>query len=398
MKRSHAKRIRSWKDWLSRIRIDKYTAWIMVLSISAAVLLSSRFFNRSPRTGPQPPVTESAPEPELPAKAVPAAPAAARDFAEERETAEVVRVVGQLLSEFHVGPHLIRDKGASYVATIPKSLHFIEFYGELRQRLEKVDGEVSGMKDDRGKSRIDFDVLVDDKLTKHFTFFRRSGLKAVSGKAAIIIDDFGYSYNGLAKEFIWFDMPLTLSVIPGLKESKRVARDAVAANKCVLVHMPMGPREEKFSDEGYALLAGQSPGTTRLRIRSAFAELPMAVGMNNHQGSLVTADRAMMKTILSELKSSKKIFIDSRTSSQSVAEEVGRSLRLAVASNQVFLDAENDETFIRDQMNKLADLAVSQGEVVAIGHLRKRTLKILRERMPQLQARGVEFVYLTDLF
>jgi len=101
--------------------------------------------------------------------------------------------------------------------------------------------------------------------------------------------------------------------------------------------------------------------------------------------------------VLEELKRQNKIFIDSRTNSASVAVEAARSLRVPVAVNQVFIDAEDNSDFIRSQLTKMADLAVANGHVVAIGHLRKRTLRILQEMMPRLQTRGIEFVSVTDV-
>jgi len=376
--------------------IDKYWRWIIALSISAIVLLMIRIYlgrpGPTPSTPPAPSLIEPQPRPSAPVTV------ATREYADDDDIASVVEVATRLLAEFHIGPHLIRDRSTSHVVTVPTNFHFIEFYAALRQRLEKVDGVLAAIKEDRAKNRIDLDVLVDDKLAHHFTFLRRSGLKAVTGKAAIIIDDFGYSYNDLVREFLWLNQPLTISIIPGLRESQRVARDAALANRKILIHMPMEPMEGKYIDNHYTLLAGQDPGTIRLRIRSALAEIPAAVGMNNHQGSKVTAQTAIMKTVLDELKRQKKFFIDSRTSHESVAVQIGRSLRVPVAANQLFIDAKDDEDFIRNQMNRLAELAISQGEVIAIAHLRKRTLRLLQELMPQMRVRGVEFVDVTELF
>ncbi len=320
------------------------------------------------------------------------------EYADEQEIQKAATVVVKLLGEYRIRPSLIRDRGATTVATVPKDFHFIEFYAELGKRLDEVDGTLATVREDRARKRIDFDVLVDDKQARHFTLLRRSGLTGVSGKAAVIIDDFGYAYNDLVQDFLTFDQPLTISIIPGLEESKRVAREAALNNRKILIHLPMEPEEEKFSDEGFTILVGQDPATIRLRVRSAFAEIPGAAGLNNHQGSKATADKRTMKAVLEEVKRQKKIYVDSRTTNRSVAVEMARSLHVAIAANQVFIDANDNEDFIRSQMNKLADLAVQQGHVVGIAHLRKRTWRVLQEVMPQLANRGIEFVYITDLF
>jgi len=379
-------------DGLTMRIIVRLTKWIIVLSISALVLGTIRIVTW--RSAELPPPVEETTRSETP---TPPATRPAVVEADPEDAAAAVEVLTRLLGEFHIRENLIRDSGNTYSATVPKELPVFDFLAELRNRLDKVDARLEHIKDDRARSRIDAELLVDDKLARRITLWRRSGLKTVSGKAAIVIDDFGYSYNSLVKEFLLLGFPVTISIIPGLDESKRVAREAALANRTILVHMPMEPAEGKYADDGFTILSRHDPGTIRLRVRSAFAQLPAAVGMNNHQGSKVTADKAVMKIVLEELKRQNKIFIDSRTNSASVAVEAARSLRVPVAVNQVFIDAEDNSDFIRSQLTKMADLAVANGHVVAIGHLRKRTLRILQEMMPRLQTRGIEFVSVTDV-
>jgi polysaccharide deacetylase 2 family uncharacterized protein YibQ len=372
-------------------QLDKLTVLIVLLSISA-IIMGVLQLVLTPPAGPP----ASLP-PEVAKEKHRAATPPPLERAEEKAATEAVTVLRTVLGEFRVSAGLIRDQGEQLSASVPMDLHFIAFYNALTSRLDDVDGQVRNIKEERAKNRITFDLVVDDKLARHVTFVRRSGLKATSGKAAIIIDDFGYNYNDLVKDFLLFQAPLTVAIIPGLDESKRVARDANLAGREILVHMPMEPENEKFADDGYTILAGQDAATIRMRVRSAFAQLPNAIGMNNHQGSKVTVDRAIMKEVMKEVKRQNKIFIDSRTSPQSVALETARSLHVRAAANQIFIDAEDDKDFIRSQMNKLADQATREGRVIGIAHMRKRTLQVLQEMIPDLQVRGVEFVYVSTL-
>ena len=198
------------------------------------------------------------------------------------------------------------------------------------------------------------------------------------------------------KEFILFPKRITLSIIPGLKESTQVAREAQLAQKEVLIHMPMEPLEEKYSDEGFTILTGQDPGIVRLRIRRACSVLPMSVGINNHLGSKATADVDLMRVVMSEIKTTGRFFVDSRTSPESVALSVAKSMKLRAAANQVFLDVEDDEEFISGQLKKLAELATTKGKAIAIGHVRKKTLHVLKSELPALEARGIELVFVSE--
>jgi polysaccharide deacetylase 2 family uncharacterized protein YibQ len=241
-------------------------------------------------------------------------------------------------------------------------------------------------------------IVIDDEKALKVILYQRESMTAVTGQVAIIIDDFGYAYNDLVRKFLFFPKPLTISIIPGLDETGKVARDAKLANREILVHMPMEPLNEKFSDDGYTLLSGMDGGTVRLRVRQAFSKIPGAIGMNNHQGSKATADRAVMKAALGELKKQNKFFVDSRTNPKSVGVEVARELKVPVAANKIFIDAEDDEDFIEGQMNKLADMAAKNGTVVAIAHMRKKTFNVLERMMPLLEQQGIKFIYVSQVF
>ena len=104
-----------------------------------------------------------------------------------------------------------------------------------------------------------------------------------------------------------------------------------------------------------------------------------------------------MQTVMNEIKKTDKYFIDSRTSSKSVALQVARNLGLPCAANQIFLDAKNDKNFIIKQFNKLGELAGKKGTAIGIGHVRPLTYEILEKMIPQLESRGIEFVFISDI-
>jgi polysaccharide deacetylase 2 family uncharacterized protein YibQ len=315
----------------------------------------------------------------------------------ETDAKHVSQLVLETLAEYGIQDKWIAKKKSYFEVSVPTSLQLYDLYASISEHLEEEGAQVLKCTGDQQNEKIDLIVGKNNKAGNRFLLVWRPVHPAMAGVAAIIIDDFGYGYDNVVKEFILFPKAITLSVIPGLKESQQIAREAQLAQKEVLIHMPMEPLEEKYSDEGYTLLTGQDPGLVRLRIRRACADLPMAVGMNNHQGSKATADEELMKVALSEMKAAGKFFIDSRTNSKSVALSVARSLRLRAAENQVFLDVEDDEGFIAEQLKKMADLAASRGKVIAIGHVRKKTLSVLKSELPTLEARGIEFVFVSQV-
>lgn len=317
------------------------------------------------------------------------------EYLQDKEAKEVSQLVVGVLAEYNIRDKWIAKRKGYFEVGVPSSLRLYDLYAEIKARLEISDAQVIKCSEDAKTNKIDLTVGRDDKMGDRFVLVQRAIPPTKTGTAAIIIDDFGYSYDSVVKEFILFPKRLTLSIIPGLKESTQVAREAQLAQKEVLIHLPMEPLEEKYSDEGFTILTGQDPGIVRLRIRRACSVLPMSVGINNHQGSKATADAELMRVVMSEIKATGRFFIDSRTNPESVALSVAKSMKLRSAANQVFLDAEDDEEFISAQLKKLSELATAKGKAIAIGHVRKKTLRVLKSELPALEARGIELVFVS---
>ena len=71
--------------------------------------------------------------------------------------------------------------------------------------------------------------------------------------------------------------------------------------------------------------------------------VPNVIGVNNHMGSFLTQDRKAMAVVLGEIKRKGLFFVDSRTTSKTVAYDVARKLGLKSAMRDVFLDDIEDE-------------------------------------------------------
>jgi polysaccharide deacetylase 2 family uncharacterized protein YibQ len=59
----------------------------------------------------------------------------------------------------------------------------------------------------------------------------------------------------------------------------------------------------------------------------------------------------------------------------------------------VFLDNENKQNKIREQLYKLVDKAESIGLAVGIGHARINTLEVLKQEIPKLKEYGFKFQF-----
>ncbi len=313
------------------------------------------------------------------------------------ESNRIFLVVNNVLSDFYIRDSW-RFKKRNYVEIhIPDKFKFVNFYAELNKELETTGIWVIECSENSDQTKITMTLGSGEKTAEKIIFVRKSNLPSTAGLAAIIIDDFGYTYDDVTQEFLFMREPLTISIIPGLPNTERVVRQAQLAEKEILIHMPMEPLNEKYDDHGLTILCGQDPGIIRLRIQKAISQIPNASGVNNHQGSKATADRNVMNVALREIKRNHLFFIDSRTNSKSVALDVAKKIHLASAANQMFIDAREDEDFMASQMKRLADMANKNGQVIGIAHVRKKTLQVLKKMLPELEMHGVHLVPVSKL-
>ncbi len=214
-----------------------------------------------------------------------------------------------------------------------------------------------------------------------------------TGKIAIIIDDFGYRDDNVSEGFLALDAELTLAVIPGHQNSKVFAAKADQKGYEVIVHMPMESTNETRGEKEYMLTTSMTSNEIESRVEEVISEFPEAVGMNNHQGSKATSDKRIMNILSNVLKRHGKYFIDSRTTSETVAEITMRFRGVHTIRRHVFLDNENKQNKIREQLYKLVDKAESKGLAVGIGHARINTLEVLKQEIPKLKEYGFKFQF-----
>jgi len=212
---------------------------------------------------------------------------------------------------------------------------------------------------------------------------------------AILMDDFGYSLS-LAREARTLSLPLTWSIIPGLSNSSQIAEMARLESIPFLVHLPM----QAFVDDiggPYLVGEGMTYGDIRQQVRETMAVFPAADGMNNHRGSKATSDSFIMGAVMDEFAQTGKVFIDSRTSSTSVAYETALEKGIPALYNSLFLDNSDEEEEIGQMFLRAREIACRKGWVLAICHLRPSTLSFL-EKLCINDHNEVEFVTVPELF
>lgn len=216
-------------------------------------------------------------------------------------------------------------------------------------------------------------------------------------RVALVIDDLGRSLADLDL-LARLEVPLSYSVLPFEARSREVAAEVVRRRGEVLCHLPMEGGDAADPGPG-ALTRRMAPGELAAATRRALDAVPGAVGVNNHMGSLLSADAGAMAAVLGVLAERGLFFLDSRTSAESVGYATARRLGVATAERQVFLDPDPSPYAIAAQFDRLLEVARERGAAIAIGHPYPETFGVLAELVPRAQAAGYEFVpvsYLLD--
>lgn len=213
---------------------------------------------------------------------------------------------------------------------------------------------------------------------------------------AIIIDDLGYRHLE-GRRALALPAAVTLSILPHTPFGREFAEGAHAKGMEVMLHLPLQPED-----------GGEDPGPGGLWLESgsrevsgllteSLASVPYAVGVNNHMGSMLTRHPGHMTWLMEELDRRNLFFVDSFTTPFSIALQMAHETGVPAVRRNVFLDADPDEVAVGAEFDRLLALAREQGYALAIGHPYPGTMRVLEQRLPELERSGVRLVPASQL-
>ncbi len=214
-------------------------------------------------------------------------------------------------------------------------------------------------------------------------------------QVAIIIDDCG-QWISTERGILALPIPLTLSVLPHVPYTAQIAQEAANAGKGIMMHLPMEPLSHANPGPG-EIKTAMSDDAIAKQTEDDLAQVPLAKGVNNHEGSAASADDRVMKDVITVVKEHNLFFIDSRTNAKSVAASQAQDAGVPNASRDVFLDNQADVAYTESMLERTVAIAKQNGSAVAIGHPKPTTLEALRLMYPKMQSEGVRFVLASDL-
>ncbi|HNX01695.1 MAG TPA: divergent polysaccharide deacetylase family protein [Candidatus Cloacimonadota bacterium] len=261
---------------------------------------------------------------------------------------------------------------------------------------------VSGKEDTKHGSQIL--TFRDNQLEKNYivelSYDKTLEIKAKKKQLAIIVDDFGNYGGQLLKDFAASNPAVTFSILPDTKYDKDALNLAKSNGHECMIHIPMEPLDYPQSNPGtHAIYVQLSQREIEKRMNDYIRELPGCVGANNHMGSFASSDTGVMQAVMRVLKQNNMYFVDSRTTSESVAYKVALKSLIPAYKRDIFIDEPNlSEDNLRKQLADLQTLRGSQDFAVVIMHCHTRQhLDYLNRFVRSVAALGYDIVPVSKL-
>lgn len=230
-----------------------------------------------------------------------------------------------------------------------------------------------------------------------FIFFALSPVPLNAEKfASIIIDDVGNNFD-YGHDVITLPAALTIAILPNTTYAKKLARLATRNHKEVMLHLPMQSIEHhEHSPDSLDLHMTRSE--FRKQLLDNINSVPYVRGVNNHMGSLLTRHPGHMSWLMDELSRRGSLyFIDSRTTSKSIADKIATEYNIPNLSRDFFLDPDENENTIDKQFARFVEEINRRGYALAIAHPYPKTIQFLQNHLQELKEQGINLVPVSHL-
>ena len=209
-------------------------------------------------------------------------------------------------------------------------------------------------------------------------------------RIAIVLTGLGLASAVTEAAITQLPAAITLSFSPYGRELGQWVALARSNKHEVMLDLPMEPTSYPDDDPGpKALLTALSPAQNLERLNWTLGRASGYVGLATVMGSRFAASETAVTPILEALKDQGLIFLDNRSSQESIAGRLAAKIGVASAVNDRTLDlAQANGVAIDARLVQLEDIARAEGFTVAMGRPYPVTIERLREWAKGLPDRG----------
>ncbi len=219
---------------------------------------------------------------------------------------------------------------------------------------------------------------------------------AVNGATLVfVIDDAGRDAANV-KRYTSLPMPLTIAVLPKLPQTKQCAKVIRDSGKEMILHQPMQAQNLNISPGPGAVTADMGTWEITRVIKENLAELGSGVkGLNNHEGSLITANEIKIGAVLDVCAEEGIYFLDSRTTAETKARQAALERDMTIYEKSgPYIDNVTTRSAELERIIESLNWANKHGKAVVIGHVDKSVNilpDLLNEMYPHMIKAGYKF-------
>ena len=217
--------------------------------------------------------------------------------------------------------------------------------------------------------------------------------EAKNNAQLIFVFDDGGQNLGHLKPFLQLPFPITVAVLPQIAHSKETASQVRASGNEVILHQPMQAVNESVNPGPGAITPNMDDNQIIFTLFQNITEIGPIAGMNNHEGSAITADAEKMAVIMQVCSREGIFFLDSRTNAQTKVPYVARELGYSYYERNIFLDNEKTAENALSELRRGLEIANNTGCVIMIGHIWSADFlpAFLQSAYPELKEKGYTF-------
>ena len=225
---------------------------------------------------------------------------------------------------------------------------------------------------------------------------KKSGYKFPQAKnnaqLIFVFDDGGQNLSHLTP-FLNLPFPITVAVLPQIAHSAESAERVRKSGNELILHQPMQSVNASVNPGPGAIKPAMNENDIKSILFKNITEIGPVAGMNNHEGSGITADADKMAVVLQFCSQEGIYFLDSRTNVETKVPYVARELGYTYYERNIFLDNEKTVANALKELKKGLDLANKNGNVIMIGHIWSADFlpAFLQDIYPELKAKGYTF-------
>lgn len=259
---------------------------------------------------------------------------------------------------------------------------------DKNQKVQETSKSQKSQNQKKSESLEPVETQKNERKTNKFDF----PLAKNHAQLIFVFDDGGQNLAHL-ESFLKLPIPITIAVLPRLVHSVESAQKIRNSGNELMLHQPMQALNSKVNPGPGAITPQMSEDEIIATLFYNINEIGPIAGMNNHEGSAITADAEKMAVILKMANEEGIYFLDSRTNSETKVPYVANLMGYSYYERNIFLDNEKTNENALQELKKGLAIANKNGSVIMIGHIWSASFlpDFLLEVIPELQEKGYTF-------